>query len=310
VDDFVWKDGNVAGIKARGEKEGEYDELYADVVICAEGANALLAEKAGLRKEKSRMNPHNRVVAVKEIIQLGRETVEDRFHLAGKEGAAYEYYGGAVEGMVGSGFVYTNTDSISVGVGCLVEDFMQAERAPYDLLDKFKAHPVIARLVRGGEVQEYSTHMIIEDSYDNLPQLSTGGLILVGDSAGVCNSSIYHEVTNLAMQSGIFAAETAIEAKKNGSLSADALAGYREKLESSFVLKDMRHYRNAVNFLSKNKQFLNDYPELFMELATDFFTVSKTPKKEVRDGVYRKFRSRVKLLGFLKDMWNAKRTMV
>jgi electron transfer flavoprotein-quinone oxidoreductase len=310
VDDFVWKDGRVAGIKARGEKEGEYDELYADLVICAEGANSLLAEKAGLRKDASRMNPHNRVVAVKEILRLDREVVEDRFHLAGDEGASYEYFGGAVEGMVGSGFIYTNKDSISVGIGCLMEDFMSAKRAPYDMLDAFKQNPVIARLVRGGEVVEYSTHMIVEDSYEKLPQLSTGGIILVGDSAGLCNSSIYHEVTNLAMQSGVLAAETAIEAKKKGDYSAESLSAYRQKLEASFVLKDMVHYKRAVDFLSRNKQFLNEYPDLFMELATDFFTVDKTPKKEIRNAVFKKFRSRVKLFRFAKDMWNARKAML
>jgi electron transfer flavoprotein-quinone oxidoreductase len=310
VDDLVWKDGRVVGIKARGEKEGEYDELYADVVICAEGANSLLAEKAGLRKGSSKMNPHNRVVAVKEVIRLDRDTVDDRFHLSGKEGAAFEYFGGAVEGMVGSGFIYTNGDSISVGVGCLIEDFIHAERAPYDLLDAFKKHPVVARLVRGGEVVEYSTHMIPEDSYRKLPKLATGGLMLVGDSAGVCNSSIYHEVTNLAMQSGVFAAETAVEAKKKGDFSEESLSLYRQKLESSFVLKDMKHYQDAVDFLSKNKQFLNEYPDLFMELAVDYFTVSKTPKKEVRDEVYRKFRKRVKLFRFLKSLWKARKAMV
>jgi electron transfer flavoprotein-quinone oxidoreductase len=310
VDDFVWKDGRVVGIKARGEKEGEYDELYADVVICGEGANSMLAQKAGLRKGLSAMNPHNRVVAVKEVIHLGRDVVEDRFQCSGEEGAAYEYFGGAVEGMVGSGFIYTNRESISVGVGCLIEDFVQRKRAPYDLLDSFKQHPAVSRLVRGGEVVEYSTHMIVEDSYGKLPRLSTGGLLLVGDSAGLCNSSVYHEVTNLAMQSGVLAAETAIEARKKTDFSAESLAGYRQKLDTSFVLNDMRHYQGAVDFLSKNKKFLTDYPDLFMELAVDFFTVDKTPKKEIHSRIYRKLRGRLPLIRFAVDLWRAKRAML
>ena len=81
VDDFVWDNSKVVGVKARGEKEGEYDELHADVVICAEGANSMLAEKAGLRQGISQMSGVNRAVIVKEVIALPREIIEDRFHL-------------------------------------------------------------------------------------------------------------------------------------------------------------------------------------------------------------------------------------
>ncbi len=192
VDDFVWEDGKVFGIKARGEREGEYDELYSHTVICAEGANSMLAEKAGLRKDKSAMNSKNRTVAVKEVIKLPRQVIEDRFHLRDDEGIAIEYFGEASQGMVGSGFIYTNKESISVGIGVSIEDIMETEITPYDLLDHFKAHPAVRNLIRGGEVVEYSSHMIGEDNYTRLPQLFTHGLILVGYSALFDNTSIYH----------------------------------------------------------------------------------------------------------------------
>jgi electron transfer flavoprotein-quinone oxidoreductase len=306
VDDFVRKDGKVCGILARGEG-GEQDELLADVVICAEGANSMLAEKSGLRKP---MTPGNRVVAVKEIIKLPRETVEDRFHLEGDQGIACDYFGEAVKGMLGSGFLYTNRDSISVGVGCTIEDFLEKEVSPNDLLEEFKAHPRIRALVRGGEVIEYSTHMMPEDTYDDLPEMVGDGLILVGDSAGLINSSIYHEVTNMAMASGVFAAEAVIEAKEKGDFSKAALQSYRNKLDESFVLKDMFHFRNVLHFLKGNKQFLNEYPELFIELMADYFTVSETPKLQVRKEVLKKFRKKVKLLPFLRDLWKARGAMI
>ncbi|MBN2290662.1 MAG: FAD-binding protein [Candidatus Glassbacteria bacterium] len=306
VDDFIRTGGRVTGILARGEG-GEHDELHADAVICAEGANSLLAEKSGLRKP---MTPGNRLVAVKEIIRLPREVVEDRFHLEGDQGTAYEFFGEAVKGMVGSGFIYTNRDSISVGVGCTVEDFLEKQISPNDLLEQFKAHPRVRALVRGGEVVEYSTHMLPEDSYDELPEMVGDGLILVGDSAGLINASIYHEVTNLAMASGVFAAEAVIEAKQKGDFSKAALQAYRNKLEESFVLKDMFHFRHVVHFLKSHKQFLNEYPDLFIELMVDYFTVSETTKPEVRKQVFRKFRRRVKLIPFLRDLWAARGAMV
>ncbi len=307
VDDFVRdKNGKVRGILARGEG-GEHDELLADCVIVAEGANSLLAEKSGLRKK---MTAGNRVVAVKEVIELGREVVMDRFHLEGDQGVAYEYFGDAVQGMVGSGFIYTNKDSISVGVGCTIEDFIAQKVSPNDLLERFKAHPRVRALVRGGEVVEYGTHMLAEDTYDTLPELAGDGLLLVGDSAGLLNASIYHEITNLAMASGVFAGETVIEAKEQGDFGKATLRGYRNKLDDSFVLKDMYHFRHVVGFLKTHKQFLNEYPDLFIELMMDYFTVSETPKAQVRKDVIGKFRRRIKMVPFLKDLWAARKAMV
>jgi len=306
VDDFIRSDGRIVGILARGEGD-EQDELYADAVICAEGANSLLAEKSGLHKP---MTPGNRLLAVKEIIKLPRPVVEDRFHLEGEQGTAYEFFGEAVKGMVGSGFIYTNRESISVGVGCTIEDFLEKEISPNDLLEEFKAHPRVRALVRGGEVIEYSTHMLPEETYDELPEMVGDGLILVGDAAGLINASIYHEVTNLAMASGVFAAEAVIEAKEKGDFSRAGLQAYRNKLEESFVLKDMYYFRHVVHFLKSHKQFLNEYPDLFIELMIDYFTVDETTKKEVRKQVFRKFRRRVKLIPFLRDLWAARGAMV
>ncbi|MFH1070850.1 MAG: FAD-dependent oxidoreductase [Candidatus Glassbacteria bacterium] len=306
VDDFIRRDGKVVGILARGEGD-QKDELFADAVICAEGANSLLAEKSGLRRK---MTPGNRVVAVKEIIQLDREIVQDRFQLEDDQGIAYEYFGDAVKGMVGSGFIYTNQDSISVGVGCTIEDFIAAQVSPNDLLEYFKSHPRIRALVRGGQTVEYSTHMITEDTYDELPQLIDHGLLLVGDAAGLINASIYHEVTNLAMASGVAAAEAVIEAREKGDFSRETLSVYRRKLEDSFVLKDMFHFRHVVHFLKNHKQFLSEYPDLFIDLMLDYFTVSETPKAQVRKDVIRKFRKRIRMIPFLRGLWAARRAML
>ncbi len=306
VDDFIRADGKVVGILARGEG-GEHDELFADTVICAEGANSLLSEKSGLCAQ---MTPGNRVLTVKEIIKLPQEVVEDRFHLEGNQGVAYEYFGDAVKGMVGSGFIYTNKDSISVGVGCTIEDFLEKKISPNDLLEYFKAHPRVRALVRGGEVIEYSTHMITEDTYDQLPEMIGDGLLLVGDAAGLINSSIYHEVTNLAMASGMFAAEAVIEAREKGDFSRATLQSYRNKLDDSFVLKDMFHFRHVIGFLKNHRQFLKEYPDIFIELMLDYFTVSETPKAQVRKEVIGKFRKRIKMIPLLRDLWAARRAML
>ena len=58
--------------------------------------------------------------------------------------------------MTGMGFLYTNKESISIGIGCLVSDFQKTGETPYDLLERFKKHPSIAPLIEGSEVKEYA----------------------------------------------------------------------------------------------------------------------------------------------------------
>jgi len=310
VDDFIYENGGVTGIKARGSAENEYDELRANVVICAEGANSMLAEASGLRSGKSRMSGRNRAVAVKEIISLPQELIEDRFNLSAGEGAAIEYFGDAVKNMMGSGFVYTNKNTISVGVGCTIEDAANNKIALYDLLDHFKDHFAIKGLVKDGVALEYSAHLIPEDSYDNLPGLITDGLILVGDAAGLANSSFYHEITNLAMASGLYAAETVIEANKTKDFSKKALAPYVDKLKNSFVLKDMRQYRNFTGFIHKNKQFLTAYPELFCNSIVDYFTVTEMPKSKIKKSVFKQAIKKINILKFAIDILRAVRNLI
>src|SRR3990172_2641635 len=212
VTDFLRNGDKIVGVQT--DKEGP---MYADIVICAEGANSLLAEKSGLKKKPE---PNEMVTGVKEVIALPREIIEDRFALAGDSGVAIEYFGNAVQGMVGAAFIYTNKDSISVGISCSISDFSKKQMNPNDALEHFKKPPCVKNLIRGGETIEYSAHMIPEYGYENLPKLVTDGLILVGDSAGFVNTSHYHEGSNLAMESGVIAGETAVRAKLKGDFSA------------------------------------------------------------------------------------------
>lgn len=309
VDDFIYENGKITGIKARGSRENEYDELRANVVICAEGANSMLAEKVGLRNGKSNMSSQNRAAAVKEIISLPQELIEERFNLSGGEGIAIEYFGDSVKNMLGTGFVYTNKNTISIGVGCTIEDLESNKIALYDLLDYFKNHFAIRKLLEGGEVLEYSAHLIPEDSYNNLPDLVADGLILVGDAAGLVNTSFYHEITNLAMASGLYAAETIIQASKVKEFSKRTLTLYIDKLENSFVLKDMKHYKNFVSFLYRNRQFLTDYPKIFCDSIVDYFSVSETPKSEIKINVIKQARRKINILKFAVDLLRAFRNL-
>ncbi len=106
------------GDQVVGVRAGE-DELRAHIVIAADGVNSFLAQEAGVRAKEPLKNL---AVGVKSVIALPRTVIEDRFHLTGDEGAAFAVVGDCTQGVAGGGFLYTNRDSISVGVVLRLDD--------------------------------------------------------------------------------------------------------------------------------------------------------------------------------------------
>lgn len=303
VDKVIIEKGKAVGVKTRLED----GDLFADMVVIAEGVASLLAEGLGLRE---RHIPEHMITCCKEVIGLPAETIEERFNLEGEEGASLEYFGGSVKGLVGSAFIYTNKDTLSVGIGVSTNDLKKNKLTPNDLIEGFKEHPSIRRLVKGGKLLEYSAHMIPEFGYDHLPKLVMDGLIIAGDAAGFVNMNpLYHEGSNLAMAAGLAAAETIIEAREKKDFSERGLAGYRRRLENSFVLQDLKRYKGISNFALRHPEFFKEYPELLIELARDFFTVSETPKGKSRGAVIKKGLKKVNLLKLAIGMNRARKVM-
>jgi electron transfer flavoprotein-quinone oxidoreductase len=303
VDKVIVEGKKAVGVKTRLED----GDLFADTVVVAEGVTSLLAQGLGLREKHV---PEHMVTCCKEVIGLPKETIEERFGIEGDEGASLEYFGGSVKGLVGSAFLYTNKESVSLGIGVSTNDLKNNKLTPNDLIETFKEHPSIKHYIKGGKLLEYSAHMIPEFGYDHLPKLTMDGLIIVGDAAGFVNMNpLYHEGSNLAMASGLAAAETIIEAKKNNDLSEKGLAGYRRRLEGSFVLMDLKRYKGISNFALKHPEFFKEYPELLVDLAEEFFTVSETPKGKSRMAVIKKGLKSVNLLKLAVGMNRARKVM-
>lgn len=303
VDKIIVEDAKAAGVKTR-LTDGN---LYADCVVIAEGAHSLLAADLGLR---GIYPPEHMVTCAKEVHLLPKEIIEERFNLEDGEGVSLEYFGAAVKGFVGSAFIYTNKDTLSIGIGVSTRSLKYGKTTPNEILESFKEHPSIRRLIRGGKLLEYSAHMIPEFGYDHLPVLTMDGLIVVGDAAGFVNMNpLYHEGSNLAMASGIIAAETILEAKKKGDYSNKELSKYRARLEDSFVLKDLKRYKGISNFAMKHPEFFKEYPDLIIELARGFFTISEMPKGEARKLMLKKIVKRVNFLRLLIGLNRARRVI-
>src|SRR3989454_1917105 len=244
VDDLLYKDKQVIGVRCRRE-EGD---LYAPIVIAADGANSFLAKKAGLQHE---FRADEMTLGVKEVLRLDAHTIEERFNLNGDEGMTNEYVGYASGDVKGGGFLYTNRDTLSIGVVVQIASLAEKKVRAYDLLDQFKQHPAVAPLVRDGVTLEYSAHMIPEGGWSMLPKLSRAGMMVVGDAAGfVFAAGLFLEGMNFAIASGMAAAATAQAAHANHDFSAQSMERYRKQLESSFVLKDLKKFRHAPAFVN------------------------------------------------------------
>lgn len=276
VRDLIVENEQVIGVKT------ELEDYYANIVILADGVNSLLAKQIGLRKD---IKPKDVALSVKEVIKLDKQKINDRFLVSDDEGCIYELFGGSMLGKLGLGFIYTNKESISIGLGITLDELDGTGIKPYELLEKIKEHPTISPLLKDGEVIEYSAHLIPEGGYNKIPELSGAGVMVVGDAAMLVNN-MHWEGTNLAMISGKLAGETAVVALTKENYSEEILSRYQEKLNETFVIKDLYTYRNLMDVMHDKKEiFMDVYFKKINAFFEMFTSVNGVPKRKL----YRKF---------------------
>ncbi len=302
VTDLCFSAGKVIGVKT--DRAG--GTVLADVVVMAEGVNGLLGTRSGLRETPK---PETVALAVKEMHFLPSETIEARFNLRGDEGVVIEALGTITKGMAGTGFIYTNKESISLGIGCLVSDFSKTGGSPYELLDAFKRHPAVAPLIAGSEVKEYAAHLIPEGGYKAVPQLFGDGWVIVGD-AGQFVNAVHREGSNLAMTTGQLAAEAIFQIKsRREPMSAENLSLYQKMIEESFVMKDLKKYKRLPSFLhSAGAHLFGTYPQLISKAAQTYLRVDGQDKKSKEREIMRSFVKSRGVLGLANDAWKLARS--
>lgn len=280
-------------------------DLYADVVVLADGVNSLLGKSLGFHKE---WRPDEVALATMEILKLDSKIIQDRFGLEGNQGVAIELFGDATKGIVGTGFLYTNKDSLSIGVGTLLSGMIENKLKPYDLLEYVKNHPMIRPYIQGSEPQEYLAHLIPEGGYKSIPKLVGNGVLVIGDAAQLVNA-IHREGSNMAMTSGRLAAETIIEAKAIENYSDVALKPYADKLLNSFVGQDLKKYKDATHHFEKFPQYFEQYIPLLNKSASQMFTVDGKSKWEKQKNIMSNIGGAKAKLKLAKDVYKAWKVM-
>jgi len=300
VTDLVHENGCIAGVVSDGE------EIPARLVIAADGALSLVAEKAGLRTP---LTPRHAALGVKEVIKLPEGTIEERFGVEGGEGAAHLFFGAVTRGVFGGGFLYTNRDTLSVGVVVGLESFTrkEPEQEVHTFLEEFKEREEIAPLIRNGELVEYSAHLIPERGNNPLPIPYAHGIMVAGDAAGfTVNMGITVRGMEFAMASGYLAAETALMALQKEDFTAATLSDYQSRLRRSFVLADVERFKDSLDFLD-SPRLVQEYPERICGVLEELFWIGEQPKERLSSTMWRGIKQGVLKTTAIQNLWKIRR---
>lgn len=294
--------GKVCGIKA-----GE-DEITAEVVILCDGVNSLLAQEAVVYSKP----PASQIaVGVKEVFELDEQTIDDRLLCNPGEGAAWLFAGDATHGVFGGGFMYTNRTSISLGVVAGIEACASSGNATpvYQMLEDLKKHPAVAPLIKGAKVVEHSGHMVPEGGINIMPPLIGDGVMLAGDSAMMCiNLGYMVRGMDYAIAAGQMAGQQAVKALDAGDTSKAGLQGYVDALEQSFVLKDLRQYKDEPAFMENFDRMFNGYPVMVRDIMNSMFVVDGSPVTPMKQNVM-PIVKRMGIMNILKDVRGAMKAL-
>ncbi|QQE73353.1 FAD-dependent oxidoreductase [Brevibacillus composti] len=295
VTECLVENGKVVGVRT-DRPDGD---LFADVVVLADGVNSLLAKSLGFHKE---FRPDEVALAVMEVLKLDRKIIEDRFSLEGDQGCTFEIFGDSTKGILGTAWLYTNKDSLNIGVGAMLSGLIKNKIRPHQLLDYVKTHPIIRPYIQGTEQQEYLAHLIPEGGYRSMPKVVGDGVIVVGDAAQLVNA-IHREGSNMAMTSGVLAAEAILDAREAEDFSAAQLDAYRRKLLDGFVGQDLKKYKDATHHFEKYPHYFEKYIPLMNRAASQMFTVDGSSKWEKQKKIWNE-------LGSAKEKWKMARDLM
>lgn len=276
VDHLNWE-----GSKAHGVVQGG-EVMTAPVTIVADGANSRLSLGTPIRPE-----PHLRADAtelgIKEVFRLDPSVIEERFQLDPGEGHAEEWVTGMFpEGVFGGGFLYTNRDTLSVGLILNIASLYDRGVYSTELIEQYKLHPAIASRLKGAELVEYGAKMISTGWASRPAAFHGDGWMIAGDAAGfVYSNGLVIQGMNYAVRSGLAAAETALEARGASDASAARLAGYDRRLESTGVLPDFRELER-MDSVKWNPRIYSLYPKFVNQLFHEIMTESGAPKRPMR----------------------------
>jgi electron transfer flavoprotein-quinone oxidoreductase len=278
--------GAVVGVRTPKE------ELRAKVVIDASGVTSGLVAEAGLR---DRLTPRQLYHGVKRVYKLDPSTIEKRFRVKPGDGRAVFFLGEFMHGIGGGAFVYTNRDSLSVGLVVSLDSLIRATTERFvevgkaiDVLDEFEEHPMVAELLEGARASEYSAHNIPKGYKSILKSPLADGFMVAGDALGsFVKIGPMIDGMRRAVTSGMMAAHAYLEASSSGSFRAKNLSRYRDLL---FPIYEDVNRSGRDSFISESHFTYHTLPRILFgtHLITSVYRFQPVARREaLKDSIQR-----------------------
>ena len=140
VKSITWNESGNAIIQT-----DELDEFEVKAVIAADGVNSEIADMVGARPK---FTPTQLYQGVKVIVKLPEEIIEKRFGISSDEGAAHLFAGDVTLNHIGGGFLYTNSDTLSVGAVYHYHSQLENPTEPSALIDALLKNPMVSEFIK------------------------------------------------------------------------------------------------------------------------------------------------------------------
>jgi electron-transferring-flavoprotein dehydrogenase len=243
---LIYEGGGIAGVitEDKGvDKEGKPKdnftpgyELRAKVTVLAEGPRGSLTKEMVNRLKLDGLNPQVYGIGIKELWDVPADRIKPGFvaHTLGWPLDSSMYGGGWLYGLPG------NRVSVGMMIGL---DYHDPRFDPHAAFQKYKTHPFLKRVLGGGKMVRYGAKTVPYGGWYSMPRQYVDGGLIIGDSASLLNSQRLKGI-HIAIKSGMLAAETVFEALKTGDASAKTLSAFPQKIEKSWIKKELWAVRN------------------------------------------------------------------
>ena len=227
------------GVDKNGKPKDNFTpgyEVRAKVTVLAEGPRGSLTKDLVNRLKLDGLNPQAYGIGIKELwdVQPGRIETGYAAHTLGWPLGPDKYGGGWVYGM--------RDNRVSLGIVVALE-YHDPLFDPHEAFQKYKTHPFVRKILEGGKLVRYGAKTVPYGGWYSMPKNHVDGGLIIGDSASLLNSQRLKGI-HTAIKSGMLAAETIYEALCAGDTSARKLGAYQEKLEQSWIKKELWEVRN------------------------------------------------------------------
>jgi electron-transferring-flavoprotein dehydrogenase len=237
------------GIDKTGKPKPNYEpgvDILAKVTVLGEGPRGSLTKQLVSRlKLDHHSDPQVYSVGVKELWEMP----DDRF----PAGSVIHTLGWPLDSHTfGGSWIYGMRDRI-INLGLVVGlDYRDPRIDPHHEFQRFKTHPLISELLKGGKMIRYGAKAMPVGGWYTLPHLASDGVMIIGDSGALLNGERLKGI-HIAIKSGILAAETILDALVKDDYSRSTLIAYDDKVRSSYVGRELYKSRNFHQAFDKGR---------------------------------------------------------